>query len=368
MLPPPFNPLLSVPAFPANRYAPLADRLKRLLSTESDVVFVQAEAILALEAAATSLARQGLVALNIITSPYGGYFGGWLRRGGANVTEVAAEPGRPISIEAVRTALNAMPRVDLVAMVHAETSSGILNPLPEIAALVKERGALLVVDAVASFGGHPLDVDGLGIDVCVIGPQKALGGPAGLSIVSISERAWEAMAGAERFSPSSLSLLDIKANWLDRGRGAASGMPSALEFWALEAAVDRLEAEGLSNRTGRHALAAQASRAALKAMGIALWVENEAQASTLMTATPVPAGIDPAALIALGADLGVAFTPGNGEIRGTLLRLDHTGDRAAFSPVVANVVAYGAALRRLGHAVDIGAGAAAAAEVYTAKR
>ena len=71
----------------------------------------------------------------------------------------------------------ALPSLDLVAAVHAETSSGILNPLPEIAALAKARGALLVVDAVASFGGHALDVDGLGIDVCVTGPQKAMGEP-----------------------------------------------------------------------------------------------------------------------------------------------------------------------------------------------
>ena len=95
-----------------------------------------------------------------------------------------------MTVEAVQAALAEPPRVDLVAVVHAETSSGILNPLPEIAALAKAHGALLVVDAVASFGGHALDVDALGIDICVTGPQKAMGGPAGLAIASISGRAW----------------------------------------------------------------------------------------------------------------------------------------------------------------------------------
>jgi len=361
---PPFNPLLDTPAFPADRYAPLADRLKRLLSTTGDVIFVQAEAILALEAAATSLARPGMVAVNIVTSPYGGFFGQWLRRGGAVVTDVAAAGGQPIGIEAVKAALDALPKLDLVSVVHGETSSGILNPLPAIAALVKARGALLVVDAVASFGGHVLDVDALGIDVCVTGPQKAMGGPAGLSIASVSTAAWAAMARAASFSPSNLSLPDIKANWLDRGRGVVPGMPSALEFWALEAALDRLESEGLAERIARHQLAARASRAALKAMGIAPRVADEAQASTLATAAPVPAGIDADALIAAALELGVAFTPGFGEVRGKLVRLDHTGVRAAFSPVLANVVAYGTALSGLGHKVDVGAGAAAVAEVY----
>ena len=242
-----FNPLLNPPAFPADRYAPLADRLQLLLATRADIVFVQAEAILALEAAAVSLARPGLVALNIVTSPYGGYFGAWLRRGGAIVHELTAEAGRPIAIDAVNDILTALPQLDLVAIVHAETSSGILNPLPEIAALARSHYALLVVDAVASFGGHALDVGALGIDICVIGPQKAIGGPAGLSPVAISPRAWAAMAKIPNIVPSSLALLDLKTSWLDRGRGALPGMPSALEFWALEAALDRLETEGLSN-------------------------------------------------------------------------------------------------------------------------
>jgi len=361
---PAFNPLLNPPAFPADRYAPLADRLRNLLGTRNDLVFVQGEAILALEAAATSLARPGMVALNIVTSPYGGMFGTWLRRGGATVHEVVADAGQPITTEAVAAALAALPQVDLVAMVHAETSSGILNPLPAIAALVKARGALLVVDAVASFCGHPLDVDALDIDVCVTGPQKALGGPAGLSLVTISAAAWAAMARPPQVTTSSLSLLDLKTNWLDRGRGVVPGMPSALEFWTLEAAVEALLTEGLEARIARHAFAARATRSALHAMGLSPFVADDASASNLATAAPVPDGIDAGAVIAAAAKLGVTLTPGFGVIRDRLVRLDHTGDRASFSPILASVVAYGTGLRSLGAKVDIGAGAAAVAAAY----
>ena len=95
-----------------------------------------------------------------------------------------------MTIEAFASALDATPGVNLVSLVHAESASGILNPLPEIARLAKARGAVVVLDAVASFGGHELDIDGLGIDIAVIGPQKALAGSSGLSAVSVSEKAW----------------------------------------------------------------------------------------------------------------------------------------------------------------------------------
>lgn len=357
------NPLLDLPPYPAGRYAPLADRLKALFATKSDIIFVQAEAILALEAAATSLGKPGMVALNIITSPYGAFFGNWLRRAGAEVHEVRAAGGRPVTVETMQAALAALPKIDLVAIVHAETSSGIVNPLPAIAAAVKARGALLVVDAVASAGGHPLDIDGWGIDLCVIGPQKALGGPTALSAVTVSPLAWGAMNPPAAW-PSNLSLGDIKRHWLDSGRGQPAGMPSALEFWALEAALDRVEAETLPRLIARHELAARASRVALVALGVTPWITDDAQASTLATAAPIPSGVDPAALITAAKEFGVTLTPGFGEVRDRVIRLDHTGPRANFTPVLANITAYGQALQKLGVKVDVGAAAAAVAKAY----
>ena len=173
------SPLLDLPPYPAEGYARLADRIGRLLRTTSDILLIQGEAIVALEAAATSIATPAISALNIVTSPYGKLFGDWLRRGGATVLDVTAEPAKPVTIDAFASALDAAPGINLVSLVHAESASGILNPLPEIARLAKARGAVVVLDAVASFGGHELDIDGLGIDIAVIGPQKALAGSSG---------------------------------------------------------------------------------------------------------------------------------------------------------------------------------------------
>ncbi len=361
---PAWNPLLAPPAYPADRFAPLADRLRALLGTRSDLVFVQAEAIVALEATAASLARPGLRAINVVTSPYGRLFGDWLARGGAVVSEVAADPGQPVEVAAVARAIEATPGLGLLSMVHAETSSGILNPLREIAALAKARGALVAVDAVASFGGHALAVDAWDIDICVVGPQKAIQGPAGLSAVSVSAGAWAAMGEG---APSALSLPDLRSGWLATGRGALPGMPSALEFWALEAALDELDAEGLAARIARHRRAAAASREGLIAMGVAPWVADAARASALATAAPVPDGLEASAVIAGAGRLGVTLSPGFGAIAHRLVRLDHTGARAAFAPVLANVAAYGSALRDLGQEVDLGAAAEAVTEAYRAR-
>jgi len=357
--------LLGLPAYPATAYAPLADRFKALLKTKNDVVFVQAEAIVALEASAASLGRQGMVALNIVTSPYGKYYGEWLRRAGAEVHDLLADEGRPIRMEEVAKAIAGLPKLDLVAVVHAETSTGILNPLEAIAHEVHKRKALLVVDAVASMGGHELDVDALGIDLCVIGPQKALGGPAGLSIVSVSQLSWAAMVHADKPSPSTLNLLDLKTGWLDKGRGAVPGMPSAQEFWATEAALQRIEQEGLAAVIKRHRLAANATRAGLEALGVNEWVKNEGEASNLASTFQLPANVDAQAIIDSATAHGAVVLPAHGSPGARLLRIDHTGTRANFAPALANVVAVGVALQSLGIDVDIGAAAEAFSRSFT---
>ncbi|WP_018183857.1 pyridoxal-phosphate-dependent aminotransferase family protein [Kaistia granuli] len=359
--------LLDPPAYPSVGYAVLADRIGALMRSFDDVVFVQAEAVVALEAVAASLAKPGLRVLNVVSSPYGDYFAAWLRRGGAVVENVVAELGRPVELAAFQAALDGMERVDVVVLVHGEAANGSLNPLPEIAVAAKARGALLVVDAVASIGAHPFEVQTLGIDIAIIGPQKALAGPAGLSAISVSEAAWARIAEAPALRLSTLSLLDLKENWLDRGADALPGTPAPLEFWALDAALDRIDAEddGIETVVERHQLAMRATRAGLRALGAALWIEDDEAASALVTAVPVPSGVDVDALVAAAsAGEGAAISPGVGGVETLLVRLNHTAARAAYRPVLANVVAYGQALAALGQAVDLDAAIEAVAKSF----
>jgi aspartate aminotransferase-like enzyme len=343
--------LLDIPAYPAAGYGRLADRIAALLNTSNDVLFVQGEAIVALEAVASSLASPQVHALNIVTSPYGKWFGQWLRRGGAETVDVVADPGLPVAAEAVEKALRDHPATNFVALVHAESASGILNPLSDIAELARGRGSLLVVDGVASVGGHELDVDGLGIDIAVVGPQKALGGSSGISAVSVSKRAWALIDRPDALQRSTLSLLDLRRNWLDVGRGALPGMPSALEFHALEAALDRVEAEGLDAVIRRHASAAAATRYGVRALGLTPWVDD-ARASNLVTTVTLPDGVDTAAFLAVPASLDAQFSAGVGEGNHRLVRLNHTGSRASRDFVTETIRAMIAALGEFGHVVD----------------
>lgn len=358
------HPLLDLPPYPATGYARLADRIAALIGTANDVVFVQAEAVVALEAAATSLGHEGMAALNIVTSPYGELFGFWLRRAGADVIDLRAAPGLPVTAEAVAEALAGAQKIDLVALVHAESASGILNPLPEIAKLAREKGALLLVDAVASAGGHELDVDALGVDIAVIGPQKGLGGPAGISAVSVSPRAWRAIDRPDAPQRSALSLLDQKRNWLETGRGVLPGMPSALEFHALEPALDRVEAEGIAAAIARHLRAQRAARAGLEALGARLWIGDESEASRLVTAVLLPEWLDAQELAGDEAAVAAGLSAGVGDIAARLLRLDHTGPRAYRESVLEGVRAVGRLLNRAGVATDERAAEEAIAGVY----
>lgn len=357
-----WNALNDAPVFPPERFGPLADRLGRILRTRNDILLFQTEAVVALEAVTASLARPGLKAINIVTSPFGAWFGGWLRRGGAEVVTLAAKPARPVAAEAVVAAFDAHPDTKAVIFCHAESANGVLNPLEEIVAAARARGIVTVVDAVASVGGHALDVDALGIDVAVIGPQKSVAGPAGVSALSVSPAAWRLITAEGGPRDSTLSLLDRKA-WLDAGRGALPGTSAALEFFALEAALDRFEAEGLDAVLARHARAATASRDGLAALGAAPWAPP-GHASHLVTTARLPDGVDTDAFLAAAAHLDTDMSPGVGPGAESLVRLNHTGQRARFEAVLGNVAAYGIALRKLGFRADIAAAAAAVAAHY----
>lgn len=357
-----FPPPDDIPAFPADGYAPLADAFGRILKTRNDVVLIQAEAVVALEAVATSLGRPGRRALNIVTSLYGRWFGAWLRRQGTDVVDLEAAPGYPITTETVDRALRAA-SFDMLALVHAESASGIANPLAEIMAVARARGVTSIVDAVASVGGHAVEVDALGIDIAVVGPQKALGGQAGVSAVSVSARGWS-LAAPPGAAPSILSLSDQRALWLDQGRGALPGTPSALEFHALRACLNRVESEGIAACIARHADAARIARAGVLALIGRLHVPDD-QASNLVTAVPLPPSVTPdRALAALPP--GHGFSAGVGPGAEQLLRLNHTGPHATPQTVLQELAALAEGLSRLDLKVDV-RGAMKAAETAAAQ-
>ncbi|GAA3490183.1 MULTISPECIES: pyridoxal-phosphate-dependent aminotransferase family protein [Streptomyces] len=345
--------LLDLPALTAEDVARIDRKVAALLDTEQDVVIMQGEALLPLEACIRAGAPRGSHALNIVTGPYGQTFGDWLRDCGATVHDLAVPFHAAVTAEAVRDALAAHPEIGFVSLVHAEAATGNTNPVAAIGDVVREHGALFYLDAVASVGAEPVRPDAWGVDMCVIGAQKAMGGPAGVSAVAVSARAWERFA-ANPDAPraSYLSLLDWKARWIDGGRRTLMFAPAQLEMLALEACLDRIAADGLDAVMARHARAAGAARAGALALGggIEPFVYEAGAAAPVATTLRVTGGLDASEVVAeaLALDPSVPLIAGGGALAKEMIRVNHYGTDATREAVLASLEALGGALERLG--------------------
>ncbi|MFG3660676.1 pyridoxal-phosphate-dependent aminotransferase family protein [Streptomyces sp. NPDC047706] len=348
------HPLLDLAPLSAAHFASVEDRVARLLDTRQDVVIMQGEALLPLEGAIRAAAGPGTVALNVITGPYGRTFGDWLRDCGATVRDLAVPFHTAVTAERIREAFAEHPEIDFVSLVHAEAATGNTNPVAEIGAVVREQGALFYLDAVASVGAEPVLPDAWGVDLCVIGAQKAMGGPAGVSAVSVSERAWARMAANPRAPRRSyLSLLDWKERWVDAGREALPHAPAQLEMLALEACLERIETEGLETVMARHGCAAAATRAGASALGGGLepYVHKASEAAPVATTLRTPPGVVASELVAraLASDPALPLAAGGGALAQEMIRVNHYGPDATLHTVQATLAALGAALAAQGH-------------------
>ncbi|MFJ1754344.1 pyridoxal-phosphate-dependent aminotransferase family protein [Kitasatospora sp. NPDC088134] len=334
--------LLDLPPLTADRFAAIEDKVAALLRTRADVIVTQGEALLPLEAAIKGAAHPGSTALNVVTGPYGQTFGGWLRDAGAKVVDLAVPYETAVSAEQVAAALDAHPEIDFVSLVHAEAATGNTNPVAGIAEVVRRHGALLMLDAVASVAAEPLLTDEWGVDLCVIGGQKAMGGPAGVSAVSVSDRAWERIA-ANPAAPrrSYLSLLDWKERWTDAGRTQLPHAPAQLEMLALEECLAAIEAETLDAVIARHRAAAAATRAGVLALGpltrgaLAPYVTRAEDAAPVATTLRTTGNATELAAEIRRRAPHLPVQAGGGLLAFTMLRINHYGPAATPETVLA---------------------------------
>lgn len=218
-----------------------------------------------MEAVVANMVGDGTRVLAVVTGYFGDRLAEMCRRYGADVTRLEVTWGRAVDPEAVRAALDAAgPRpFDVVACVHAETSTGVLNPVKDVATVAHEFGALVIVDAVTSFGGHPLDVAGWDLDAVYSCTQKCIGAPSGMAPV-----AWTPAAQARRVA--------CRSFYFDMGLLETTGAAeyhhtlSSTLIYALQEALVAIEEEGLERRWQRHERHHRALAAGLEAMGLGL--------------------------------------------------------------------------------------------------
>jgi (S)-ureidoglycine---glyoxylate transaminase len=285
-------------------------------------------------------------------------------RSGAEVVPVRAEWGRVIEPEAIETALQDG-RTKLVALIHGETSTGVLQPLQEIAPLAHRYDALLLADAVVTLGGCEVAVDRWGVDVAVAATQKCLSCPSGLAPLTYNGRA-EAVLGA-RHSKVQSNYLDLTqlARYWSADRFNHHTAPTAMVY-GLREALRALQIEGLEQRFARHRLHGGALRAGIEALGLQLFGrEPPAHRLPMITPVVVPDGIDDrrvrqVLLRDFGIEIGAAFGP----LQGQVWRIGTLGYSATRQNILLCLAALEAVLRREGWKAGAGAGVDAALAHY----
>jgi alanine-glyoxylate transaminase/serine-glyoxylate transaminase/serine-pyruvate transaminase len=336
-------------------------RLARLFRAPegSLVLAVSGTGTSGMEAAVANLVEPGRRVLVVVTGYFGERLTDMCGRYGADVVRVDGEWGRAIDPAAVEARLRDG-RFDLVAVVHAETSTGVENPVAQVAALARAHGALTLADMVTSLGGQTADMAAWGVDACYSGTQKCIGAPSGLAPIAFAPAALEKRVACRSFY---LDLGLLEDYWVKRKYHHTM---SASLIYALDEALAAIEEEGLEARWARHELAHTMFASAVDAMGLGLLPPAGERLKTL-NATRIPSGVDDAAVRKeLREIFNIEIGAGMGPLGGKIWRIGLMGAGATPTHVQLLVSALEAVVTRSGHTMTPGAGSAAAQRAMSA--
>jgi len=291
---------------------------QKTLQTENPLTFVvSAPGTAGMETCLVNLLEPGDEAVICIHGVFGNRMADIADRCGATVIKVEAEWGTPIQVEDVKKALEGQ-RPKLLAIVHAETSTGVLQPLEEISKLTKASGALLVVDAVTSYCGTELKVDEWGIDALYSGSQKCLSAPPGLSPVTFSQAAIDVLDNRKTKVQSWFLDLSLVKNYWSGAKRAYHHTAPISAMYAMREALRIVLEEGLENRFERHRRNHELLRDGLESMGFEFLVEKQYRLP-MLNAVRIPQGVDDAKvrkqlLEAYNIEIGGGLGPYAGKI------------------------------------------------------
>jgi alanine-glyoxylate transaminase / serine-glyoxylate transaminase / serine-pyruvate transaminase len=307
--------------------------LRVIMRTSNEMTFaISAPGSAGMEAALVNLLEPGDEALICVHGVFGGRMADIGERCDARVSRVDAEWGRPIEPCEVKKALSNL-RPKLVAIVHAETSTGVRQPLEEIGRLAREAGALFVVDAVTSLGGIDVRTDDWGIDVLYSGTQKCLSAPPGLSPITFSERALDAVAKRKTKVRSWFLDVSLLRNYWSGGQRAYHHTAPVSMAFALREALRIVLEEGLEARFARHQKNHEILRDALAELGFSFLVEREFRLPEL-NAVLVPDGIDEAAVRRrLLDEYDIEVGGGLGPLAGRIWRIGLMGESSSLNHI-----------------------------------
>ncbi len=297
--------------------------LQELFGTKNDIYVISGSGTCAMEAAVGNVIAEK----DTLVTVENGKFGERFREIGELYGKVKPvkfdwTKGESIELDKVESALAEGAKA--ITLVHNDTSVGIKNPAKEIGELAKKYGALFIMDGVTTIGGDEVLVDKWNVDLAVVGSQKCIGAPPGLSAISVSKKAWEAIVENPPY------YMDLEAYKKSAGKETAQTpyTPALPLFFALHEALRIVKEEGLEARIKRHARYAEAIRAAAEAMDIEMFpkLNKYSRYSNTVTAMKIPTGIDDKKLRGGMKELGVQVSGGQGQLEGKIFRIGSMGN------------------------------------------
>ena len=351
-------------------FLPVLDQIRAMLrrvlgTTHPWTLPLSATGTAGMEAAFCNVVEPGDRVVIVVNGFFGERMVEIAARCGADVQRLDVPWGQPVLPEIVAQALSAQGQVKAVGVVHAETSTGVLSPLQEIAQVVHRHDALLIVDAVTSLGGVELYMDEWDLDICYGASQKCLGAPPGLAPISLGPRAVAVVTQRKRPVQSLyLDLASLEDYWSER-RLYHHTAPILL-LYALREALRLIMEEGVQQRWQRHAHTAAGLRAGLEALELELFAAPSYRLDPLTTVV-VPEHVDAAQVQRqLYQDYNIEIGGGLGDLQGKIWRIGLMGDSCKASNVLLVLAALEQILTQQGYGAARGVGVAAAQHVFAA--
>lgn len=336
--------------------------LRSVFRTQNQLTFpISGTGSAGMEASFCNFLEPGDVAVIGVNGFFGERMGEIALRCGAKVVQVPAEWGRIVEPEAIEAALKAEKKVKLVALVHAETSTGVLQPLTEVSQIARQYDALFLVDTVTSLGGQEVALDDWGIDICYSGTQKCLSCPPGLAPFTANKRAMSTVSERKHKIQSwYLDMSLLSKYWTSANRSYHHTAPISAVYAFHEALVLTVE-EGLEARVQRHLRNGRALQSGLEAMGLELHAQQGYRLAVL-TAVRIPSGVDDVKVRQrLLNQYNIEIGGGLGQLKGQVWRIGLMGHSSSAE----NVFLFLSALEKLlsdeGYSVQPGVGVTEAA-------
>lgn len=328
--------------------------LKYVFQTENDVFMFTSSGTGAMCAALENLVNEGDKVLSLVIGNFGNRWAKIAESRGAKVEKIEVKAGEVIDPEVLRKRLSEdiNKEIKIVTLTHSETSTGAANDIKTLCSIIKEHGALSVVDGVTSVCAMPCKPDEWGIDVLVSGSQKGFMIPPGLAFLTADEKAWKVYEQCKY--PS--FYFDWAAHRKSVRANSTPFTPAVNLISGLNVALKMIKEEGIDNMNARHKRHAMALRHALKAINLKLLVEKDENASHSITAILPPDGISvPDIRKAMQKDYDIVVANGQNELKDKIFRMGTLGyvcDR----DLIAAVGALEAVLHKLGHKFNLGDG------------